>query len=131
MNRRTVLIVICLSSLVISSCRLPMSGSFPIRVTAESIDLAWDAPPQQAAIPGTEVAIYYVYFRKHGAGGWRLFTQVPAARNPSVTLSRLDFGEGAYDFAVSAANLQGGESRLHSSTDASADPSGGWYLIWY
>jgi len=56
--------------------------------------------------------------------------QVPAGASPGITVRSSDIGKGAFDFAVAA--ISGGSaSSLCASFDATADPVGGWYLIWY
>lgn len=114
-----------------SGCNFPAIGAPPIRAFSESIDLRWDPPAEQSLVPGTDVFCYYVYVRRHGIGGWRLIGQVPASASPGIKLLHSDFGNGAFDFAVSSATSKGSESRLHASSDVTADPTGGWYLLWY
>ncbi len=123
--------LICLSLAVMAGCGLPAGGPAAIRRFSGPIELSWDPPSAQASLPGSEVALYYVYYRKHAVGGWRLVGQVPAGPSPHITLQSSQIGSGAFDFAVSAATLGGSESRLHASSDASADPVGGWYLYLY
>ena len=121
----------CLSLAVMVGCGLPAGGPAAVRRPSGPIELSWDPPSVQASLPGSEIALYYVYYRKHGSTGWRLIGQVPASVHPGITLQSSQIGSGAFDFAVSAATLGGSESRLHASSDASADPIGGWYLYLY
>jgi hypothetical protein len=121
----------CLSLLWMNSCRLPSVGSYPVRVFSQSIELAWDPPDEQSLPPGMEIAYYYVYVRHHGVEGWRLIAQVAPSARPEIALNHSDFGNGEFDFAVNVVTSEGTESAPHSSFDVSADPIGGWYLIWY
>jgi hypothetical protein len=123
--------IACLFVLWLGGCGLPSGRPYSLRVFSESIDLTWDPPASTSLLSGQEISCYYVYLRKQGIGGWRLVGQVPASSNPVITLRISDCGIGEFDFAVSAATSKGVESRLHASFDASADPTGGWYLIWY
>jgi hypothetical protein len=71
-----------------------------------------------------------VYYRQHGSGLWIILSETPASSHPQILLHHSDFGDGSYDFAVSAVNSLGQQSSLHTSLDASADPYGGWYILW-
>jgi hypothetical protein len=119
-----------LAVLALGACALPTSGHTPVIVTAESLTIAWDPP--RVLFPAAPLAIsfYKVYFSRHGAADWSCIGLVPASGNPTFTLDHSRLGDGTFDFAVRAVDGRGEESTLHSSLDASADPFGGWFIIW-
>jgi hypothetical protein len=122
--------VACLVLLALSSCPFPSSGSVPIVVSSESITLAWDPPAVSFPSPPLAAVTYRVYYCQHGSGQWIFLSETPASTHPQVSLKHSDFGDGSYDFAVSAVNSLGQQSSLHTSLDASADPYGGWHIVW-
>jgi hypothetical protein len=114
----------------VAGCYLPTSGHMPIVVSAKTITLAWDPPQFQFSSPPLSISSYRIYYARHGTQSWSIIGRIPATGNPSIVLNYFDFGNGEYDFAVGAVDLRGVESALHTSLDASADPFGGWYVIW-
>ena len=116
-----------LAVLAFSSCRLPTSGSAPIEVHSESITLHWQ-PADPGQVPF--IAAYRVSYRAHPAGGWVRIAEVPPSSAPQLRVDHSLLGDGAFDFGVSAVGPSGVESALHISTDPSADPAGGWFLLW-
>jgi hypothetical protein len=136
MNRRSsgyfaaALSAFCFICPALVGCSLPTSGVFPITVRSLRITLEWDPPTQQFPSPSLLVSRYRVYFRPHGSYSWQLIKEIPATGSPSLQLEHADFGDGSFDFAVSAITASGGESPFHTSLDASADPYGGWFLNW-
>jgi len=99
-------------------------------MSSASVVLEWDPPDSQFLPASIAVTSYLVYVRPHGSSTWRIFAQVPARPHPQLVVKRSDLGNGNYDFGVSSVNAMGFESTLHTSLDTSADPVGGWYLIW-
>jgi hypothetical protein len=122
--------IACLLLLCLTSCPFPSSGSAPIAISSESITLAWDPPAGSFPLPPLAVVSYRVYYCQHGSGRWVFFSETPASSHPEVSLHHSDFGDGSYDFAVSAVNSLGQESSLHTSLDTSAYPYGGWHVLW-
>jgi hypothetical protein len=122
--------IACLLLLGVTSCPFPSGGSAPIAISSESITLAWDPPATSFPLPPLAVASYRVYYRQHGSGRWIFLRETPASTHPQVSLKHSDFGDGSYDFAVSAVNSLGQQSILHTSLDASANPYGGWHIVW-
>ena len=101
----------------------PESAFSQITCETETVTLAWD--------PSTsEVSSYKVFYREHGTADWSLFTEIPAQADPTVALHQADFGNGSFDFGVEAVADTGAESPMHSSLDATAQPTSGWYLTW-
>ena len=64
------------------------------------------------------------------AGSWILLDEIPAGDDPEYTLYHADFGNGDFDFGVTAVGEEEEESDMHSSLDETAQPSCGWYLSW-
>ncbi len=89
---------------------------------ASQITLAWD-PPAGA------IEKYRVYFRIHGTADWVQLAEIPAAPAPEYTVLHSALGSGEFDFGVVAVQ-SGNQSSLHSSLDATANPTAGWYLKW-
>jgi len=133
---RSVLLAAISSVLLTSGCRwidivtaVPPKSESPgstlsqITSQADSVTLAWD--------PSTgEVAAYKIFYRQHGTESWSVLTEVPAQAEPSLILYHSDFGNGSFDFGVEAVADTGAESPMHSSLDATAQPTSGWYLTW-
>ncbi len=91
-----------------------------LATSAEQVTLVWE--PSASAVQS-----YNVLYRVHGGGEWKLAGQA-LAESPAVTLRREDFGNGSFDFAVTAVSAAGAESGMASSLDQSSQP--GWYLSW-
>jgi hypothetical protein len=119
-----------LLSLTLSGCAFPSGGSSPIMVTAKTITLEWDPPSVEFLFGPLAIPFYHVYIRHHGSPNWIFCGQVTATANPQIQLHHSDYGNGTYDFAVSAVDTLGQESALHTSLDASASPYGGWHIDW-
>jgi len=96
--------------------------STPTQSSAAQITLAWDPP-------GGTVLKYRVYFRIHGTTDWVQLVEIPAAPAPEYTVLHSTLGNGEFDFGVIAL-YDSSQSALHSSLDASASPTTGWYLKW-
>ena len=99
-------------------------------IESEYIQLEWDPPPVNEQYDFLPVVSYKIYYRIHGMTDWILLDLIPAEQNPRYTVYHSELGNGSYDFAVSAVQISDLESQLHSSIDMSADPVGGWYIIW-
>lgn len=94
-----------------------------IRVTEPSFTLAWDASVDP-------VSSYTVHYRLHGASDWQLLGETASGDVLEYTIDNSQLPYGEYDFAVQAVYSDGVESTYHSSLDADAQPSSGWYLDW-
>ena len=99
--------------------------------TSPRITLRWQ--PAVNTIPGS-VWKYMVYYRRMGTWltadtTWSLLAEVPASDSPQVAVDRMRLGDGTYEFAVTAIGA-GGESTVHRSSDATAEPATGWVLRW-
>jgi hypothetical protein len=95
-----------------------------IASSAEQIVLQWDAPADAT------IARYDVFFRVHGAADWTFLGQAPTAAQPEYTVLHSILGNGNFDFAVASVNAENQSSVFHTSLDATAQPSTGWYIAW-
>lgn len=102
----------------------------PVIVTSEALTIAWDPPRTSFPAAPLAISLYKVYYSRHGSTDWSCIGIVPASENPTFTLDHSRLGDGSFDFGVRAVDGRGEESALHSSLDASADPFGGWFIIW-
>ena len=99
-------------------------------IESEYIQLEWDPPPGDEENVLPPVVLYKIYYRVHGMEDWVVLDLIPAEQNPKYIVYHSDLGNGSYDFAVSAVQINDIESQLHSSLDISAAPIGGWYIMW-
>ena len=97
---------------------------------AEYIVLEWDTPSINVMGGFVHVKSYRVFYREHGSGYWVLLAEIPAEEKPKYTIYHSDLGDGLFDFAVNAVYENKINSALHTSRDITADPFGGWYLLW-
>jgi hypothetical protein len=111
-------------------CTLVPSNGFGIAVYSKSITLGWNPPWNVLAANFANVAGYNVYCRPHFNGSWTRIATVPASSPPEVVITHDMVGDGAWDFAVSMVSAIGQESAYHTSLDDTANPTGGWYIIW-
>lgn len=124
-------LIIC--PLLVSACPLYNPASFvqppdakSILTTAKKVTLVWDPPASGAST----VVNYVVSYRAHNTSAWTVLGKVPATAQPSFVVSYSAIGGGSFDFAVAAVTSTGATSPVHTSLDATAVPSSGWYLTW-
>jgi len=101
----------------------PASSYSQYLVSSDTVTLAWDPPDG-------ELAGYRVYYRTHEVGEWTLVAEIPVDNDPELELLHADFGDGDYDFGVVAVASDDAVSSMHTSLDATAMPTSGWYLSW-
>jgi len=131
LSRLFALIATALLALSLSGCRwlLSNSGPIPVVVAAESLGLAWDSNESQLPDQPSSVDHYNVYYRPHGTADWRfLHATEDDTAGTTIVSSELDFG--SYEFAVEVVYRDGTTSARHGSSDFSAWPTGGWYVVW-
>lgn len=116
--------------LFLASCPFPVSGVFPLVMHADSIVLRWDPAWGVSSSEAPFIQSYRVYYRVHRSVSWILLAEVPPSDTPELRIMHDELGDGAFDFAVGVLGVSGIESALHESSDPSADPAGGWYLVW-
>ena len=92
-----------------------------VAVSGSQFTLAWD---DDALGPDT----FSVYARPFGESQWKSIAKGVTSYSLTITSRLLSFGN--YEFAVSRVSVDGTESNLLTSLDASAIPNTGWYLEW-
>ena len=122
-------LLVFLFFLLFHGCQLIENEPAQIVIDSEYIQLEWD-PPSINEKDVSPIVSYRVYYRIHGMTNWKLLDIIPAEQNPTYTIYHSEFGNGSYDFAVSAMTSDYRFSNLHSSLDLNADPIGGWYIVW-
>jgi len=122
--------LIVLISLISYGCNFIEYEPSKIIVDSDTIQLEWDPPEVKSFDEGSTILYYRVYYRIHDVGRWVTLDIIPAQDHPKYEIHHSDFGNGAYDFAVRAVSASSRYSALHSSLDPSADPLGGWYVVW-
>lgn len=128
-GHRILFALLCFS-MAFLKCSFQPSVGFPITVHSKSITLEWDPPWSILASNFAGLAEYRVYYRPHFSVVWSLLGRVPAGSPPELVVPHDRIGDGAWDFAVTTMSTTGIESGVHTSTDDSAQPTGGWYIIW-
>lgn len=125
------MLVISLSVLALGGCRwlLQEAGPVPIVVRSESVGLSWDPRDQTVPDLSSSVDHYRVYYRPYGTAQW-VFLNATSGTETSTSITRgaLDFG--TYEFGVREVYRNGSHSAIHGSSDFTAWPPGGWYLVW-
>lgn len=104
-------------------------GPLPIEIKSESFILAWEA--EKVLIPDIPTAIkeFNIYYRKLNSEKWKLLKTVSKdSLQTTVSIFELS-GYGDYEFGVQQVYNNEASSIIHKSTDFSAKPRGGWYLV--
>jgi hypothetical protein len=131
-HRFYIVILLAFLTLLVSACPLYNPAAFlqhqpdEIASIATQLTLAWNPPSSGSA----QVVSYTIEYRAHGTSAWHTLVSIPATSQPSYTVQHSAVGNGSFDFAVSSVDSTGATSPLHTSLDASADPSSGWYVTW-
>ena len=122
----------CISLLLLlSGCPLPTdSEATMLHIKSATLTLAWDPPVVNSHFPEYHTSRYRLYYSEHNANNWLMLDEIPATRNPEITISHSTLGDGVYDFAVSSVMSNGLESSFHTSLDWSANPASGWFVWW-
>ena len=126
------LFLVSLSVLALGGCRwlLAGSGPTPIVVRSESIELSWDATQPTTLGLSPAVDHYRVYYRTYATLEW-VYLKPTSANETTTTITRPDLDVGSYEFAVQEVYGDGTRSAIHGSSDFTAWPPGGWYLVWH
>ena len=119
------------ATILFAGCQWLMenSGPVPIVVRSDRIILSWDS--EGPAISGdVGVAVQYnVYYRSYGTLHWNYLHST--GDGETVTeISHTELEHGDYEFAVEKMRTNDETSDLHASSDFTAWPPGGWYVIW-
>ena len=120
-------------SLIVSSCSLfdfrgAGSDGREIEIKQKSFSIGWDY--DNLALTESERAnvIFTIYAKKTIELDWRALG-TSQGNNTFFTIDSSILSPGRYTFAVSS-SLNSQESEKHSSEDNSADPIGGWHVLW-
>jgi hypothetical protein len=132
---KRVLLVICLLSILFVTIQCQYGNdSRNIVYSSDVLVLTWNEPRQDNAALIGPLLYYQVYYRDYYRDtvdvDWTLIDFVYPASEPEYALHHTDFGNGVYEFAVNAVYQKGFISPLHKSSDATADPFGGWIVMW-
>jgi hypothetical protein len=98
-------------------------------VNSPIVTIAWDVSTSSIGGGRSPVSHYDLYCRQLGTGQWRFLKQ-QSGSEPHATISFAHMGEGSYEIGIQEVHKDGNRSELHTSTDFSAWPPGGWYLVW-
>ena len=133
--KKTVLISISIAVVFFMYCQQQMPSPpelTEINSKAEQIELSWDAPTENVLGGLIELKSFKIYYRNHIDTEWILLEEISAEDGdlPNFIINHSDLGNGTYDFAVNAIDLNDLESQIHSSLDPTAEPATGWYLVW-
>jgi len=131
MEKKVYGIVLILLLFLIQSCTWMEFESTQIVVQSDTIQLEWDPPEVKNFDEGFIILYYRVYYRIHEMENWVLLDIIPAQDHPKYKIHHSELGNGSYDFAVRAVSAKSSYSSLHSSLDLTADPLGGWYVVWF
>jgi hypothetical protein len=113
------------------ACVLPDFNAFAAAGKQEMVSIATDQLTLLWDPPAGSVDHYTVYFRIHGTSGWTSLGNAPADPVPQFTVAHSLLGDGEFDFAVTAVDAEDRMSSYHSSLDATAQPTSGWYIRWH
>ena len=101
-----------------------------IIIQGDTLTVSWDPSIFNSMDSIEPLAVYQIYYRRHGQIMWTLISEIPFNEKLEYTMHHEHFGNGMYDFAVRAINVNGHGSKLHASIDHDAEPFGGWYVFW-
>jgi len=131
MKKLLVFLSLCLSLVTLDNCgKSTEAGPDQIFRNSKSIRLEWNAVTKDINGGITYIDHYNVYYRAHGATDWIFIDQVPDIQDPWIEIWHSDIGDGYWEFAVVAVDVNNNNSDYHTSLDQSAIPAGGWYLLW-
>lgn len=126
------LTVFIVNSAVLTGCRnmLQQTGPLPIVVTRDFFLIAWDAnEPSRPELPSS-VSHFNIYYRELFSKRWILLDSTEGTSRRSTTISAGELvGNGRFEIGVQQAFCNGRTSEIHGSTDFSAKPAGGWYVL--
>lgn len=119
-----------LSFMTYSCGKSSEAGPVQIFRNTDSIRLAWNAVTTDVNGDPTYIDHYNVYYRARGSTTWTFLGEAPDIQDPWYEIWHSDIGDGYWEFAVVAVDVNGNESGYHTSLDQNANPAGGWYLLW-
>ncbi|WP_319477608.1 hypothetical protein [Marispirochaeta aestuarii] len=105
------------------------SGLSPIYIARDSFLIGWEAEKPQIDELPSSVSHFNIYYRKLFQKKWILLKSTCGFRL-STTISVADLGGyDSYELGVAEVLNNGKIMEIHSSSDTSARPAGGWYLV--
>lgn len=126
---RTAIAIFSLGTML-SSCELPMFGDeknpTELLITDSEIALAWSCGPSIVSDCSGIVA-FELWYRPRSSNEWSM---LGSPNDNTFVITQEMLLPGAYEFAVRNITDLGAYSKFHSSTDSTADPSGGWFVRW-
>ena len=131
-SKKIFILLITLIISVYSGCSffLKDSGPVPITVYTASFLIAWDAEEESLNNLPSSTSHFNLFYRELFAKDWILLksTEEENEKMITVNVSELE-GIGNYEFGIEQVYRNGRTSEIHGSTDFTAKPAGGWYLI--
>ncbi|WP_143305763.1 hypothetical protein [Marispirochaeta aestuarii] len=119
----------------LSGCKLPLEdffgemGALPVHLERDSFMLAWEAEEPRIPDLPSSIEHFNIYYRNPDQEKWN-YIKSTSGFKLCITLSAVELGGyGTYELGVSEVLNNGRELDIHSSTDFSAKPAGGWYLV--
>ena len=105
------------------------SGPLPIAVSTSSFLLAWDVDNESLTDLPSSTRYFNIYYRELFAKDWILLKSTNGNIS-SITVNDHEIeGSGNYEIGVEQVYKSGRTSEIHGSTDFSAKPAGGWYIV--
>ena len=95
----------------------------------DSVILYWNAPPYDP----DSVKYYELFLRTLADTNWtRIKTNIPPAKNPEAIIYRDSIAskDSLFYFSVGYVTVNNITSEIHYSSDSTAVPHGGWFLLW-
>lgn len=126
-------LLVILSGLALTGCRNPhgqtIIGAVPIIVSNDTFFIGWDSQePSIASLPSS-INSFNLYYRELYGRDW-IYLKTTRHYTDFIVLSSQDFaGDGEYEIGIEEVYFNGEKSTIHKSTDFSASPAGGWYLV--
>jgi len=131
-SKKIYILLITLIISVYSGCSFFLQNSepIPITVSTSSFLIAWDAEEESLNNLPSSTSHFNLYYRELFAKDWILLksTEEDNEKMITVNVSELE-GSGNYEFGIEQVYRNGRTSEIHGSTDFTAKPAGGWYLI--
>jgi hypothetical protein len=109
---------------IINTANLP----YMERREADSITIFWEPP-----VTSNDSMYYQLYYTLNPNTTWTLIKdRIPASKEPSAVVYRKDIAskDSIFYFSVRSVISSSEQSDFHYSTDATATPAGGWFLLW-
>lgn len=112
----------------ISTITITKTHFMEIRNT-DSVTIYWNAPPWD---PDT-VLFYKLIYHTARDTNWTLVKDsIPPSPSPQLVVHRneVSSADSLFYFGVKYMSGDGIESSIHASLDSTANPPGGWFMLW-